>query len=370
MATKVILIDSANGDPSLSSTTGTEIGYVSGVTSPIQTQINNVSSTFKDGTYSLSNTTDATKIQKFDLSGQSTATTLTFSPLLTSNMILNIPPVATSGGAAQTLLQDVTTGFIFSNGITSSIGGANSMMQLANASTANRAQIKLHSYFNGTSVAGVSTLTSRSGTIAVNAAVVAGQDYSKWTAQAGATTPGSAPISGTFSFKANTVNSLTVTSDYHLQLTNLSGTLADALYLTSEGHLLLGTSTDATNSRLVLKNGHLVSQQTTAPTVTISSNAGTGATGSVSNATDLAGKVELITGTIATLSAGDQITVNFNTAYNVAPIVVLTPNNTTAALNAAGAYVTSTTAGFTINFVSASIATLTYDWFYQVIETQ
>jgi hypothetical protein len=192
-----------------------------------------------DSLYSLSNTSDATKLQKFNLSSQTTGTTLTIAPQLTSNMQLQIPTVATSGGAAQALLQDITTGFIFSNGITSSIGAANSMMQLANASTANRAQIKLHSYFNGTSVSGVSTLTSRSGVIGTNAAVVAGQDYSKWTAQAAATTPGSAPISGTFSFKANTVNSLTVTSDFHLQLTNLAGTLGDRLYLSSEGLLQL-----------------------------------------------------------------------------------------------------------------------------------
>lgn len=192
-----------------------------------------------DGAYLLKNTSDPTKTQLYDLSGQTTATALTISPQNTSNMVLHIPQVATASGAGMALVQDETTGFIFSNGITSSLGGANSMMQLANATTANRAQIKLHSYFNGTSVAGVSTLTSRSGVIGTNAAVVAGQDYSKWTAQAGATTPGSAPISGAFAFKANAVNSLTVPSDFHIQLTNTAGTLADRLYLTSEGILQL-----------------------------------------------------------------------------------------------------------------------------------
>lgn len=188
-----------------------------------------------DNALDFVNSSDATKKTKLDLSAQTTGTTVTLTPQSTSNQVIHLPPVATASGAAMALLQDETTGFIFSNGITSSIGAANSMMQLANASTANRAQIKLHSYFNGTSVAGVSTLTSRSGTIGTNAAVVAGQDYSKWTAQAGATTPGSAPISGAWAFKANTVNSLTVTSDFHLQLTNLAGTLADRFYLTSEG---------------------------------------------------------------------------------------------------------------------------------------
>lgn len=192
-----------------------------------------------DNKLSFVNASDATKKFSFDLSQQTTATLLTLQPQNTSNMVLNIPQVATASGAGMVLTQDETTGFIFGYGITSSIGAANSMFQLANATTANRAQIKLHSYFNGASVAGVSTLTSRSGVINTNAAIVAGQDYSKWTAQAAATTAGSAPISGTWSFKANTVNSLTVTSDFHLQLTNLAGTLADRLYLSSEGLLQL-----------------------------------------------------------------------------------------------------------------------------------
>ncbi len=192
-----------------------------------------------DDKLSFAATADATKLLNFDLSGETTGKTLTIAPQNTSNLTLHVPQPATAGGAGMALVQDETTGFIFGSGITSSIGAANSMMQLANATTANRAQIKLHSYFNGNSVAGVSTLTSRSGTIAVNAAVVAGQDYSAWTAQAGATTPGSAPISGFWAFKANTVNALTVTSDFHLQLTNLAGTRADRFYLTSEGLLQL-----------------------------------------------------------------------------------------------------------------------------------
>lgn len=210
-------------------------------TAPLVNTANTVAinGTVADNKLNFSNASDATKLFTFDLSGQSTSTTLTLDPVNTSNMTLHIPQVATAAGAGMALVQDETTGFIFSYGISSSLGGANSMMQLANASTANRAQIKLHSYFNGASVAGVSTLTSRSGTIGTNSAVVAGQDYSKWTAQAGATTAGSAPISGTWSFKANTVNSLSVTSDFHLQLTNLAGTLGDRLYLSSEGLLQL-----------------------------------------------------------------------------------------------------------------------------------
>lgn len=124
-----------------------------------------------------------------------------------------------------------------------------------------------------------------------------------------------------------------------------------------------------TNAVLLLNDGHFQSAQTTVPTVTVSANAGGGATGSVTHATDTAGVLELITGTI-TLVAGAQITVNFNKTYTTAPIVTLTPKNTTAASAAVAAYITSTTSGFTVNFVTASIGSQTFDWFYHVIETQ
>ncbi len=121
-------------------------------------------------------------------------------------------------------------------------------------------------------------------------------------------------------------------------------------------------------TKFVFQNAKLKSTGTS-PTTTVDANAGGGATGSVSNATDVAGKLELVTGTI-TLAAGTQITVNFNTAYSLAPIVVITPNNVTAAQAAVAAYVTSTTAGFSVNFAVASTGTQTFDWFYYVIETQ
>lgn len=195
-----------------------------------------------DGTFIVENSGDITKQLKLDLSGVTTGKIVTLAPLLTATTTLNIRPTVDT--AANIITQNATSGQIFI-GADASLGGANSGIQYSNATTANRGQIRLGSYVNATSVAGVTTATSRSGTVGVNAAVVAGQDYSKWTAQAGAATPGSLPISGAFAFKANTVNSLTVTSDYHIQLTNLAGTLGDRLYLTSEGLLGLGTSTPA-----------------------------------------------------------------------------------------------------------------------------
>lgn len=118
-----------------------------------------------------------------------------------------------------------------------------------------------------------------------------------------------------------------------------------------------------------LQDSKLISNQTTPPTATPNANAGTGASASVSNATDIAGKVELISGTIGLVS-GAQVKVTFNSPYSVAPIVVLTPNDPSAAAGTLGVYVTSTTNGFTINFSIAAGISQTYDWFYHVIETQ
>ncbi len=112
---------------------------------------------------------------------------------------------------------------------------------------------------------------------------------------------------------------------------------------------------------LSLKNGHLQSQQTTAPT--IASNTGTP---SISNATDIAGKVKIIA-----LGTTTTITTTFNTSYATAPIVVITPNDAATAtiMVSSKIFVTSTTNTFVINFGAAAVAA-TYNFSYHVIETQ
>lgn len=125
----------------------------------------------------------------------------------------------------------------------------------------------------------------------------------------------------------------------------------------------------AGNSKI--EEGHFISNQSSAPAVAASANAGTGATASVSNATDIAGKVSVTTGTLG-LALGGQLTVTFNTVYNVAPIVSLTPTDSNAAIAEAtvGIYVTSTVNDFTINAVAALGISTTYTWNYSIIETQ
>lgn len=129
--------------------------------------------------------------------------------------------------------------------------------------------------------------------------------------------------------------------------------------------VLINGATAVTNSRLTVDDGHWTSQQTTAPTT--GANAAGVASSTLSNATDVAGLLNITTNAGAQ-AAGAQTTVSFNTAYATAPMVVLTPAN----INAPGinAYISRTTTGFTVNFVGVPATSTSYEFFYHVIETQ
>ncbi len=162
------------------------------------------------------------------------------------------------------------------------------------------------------------------------------------------------------------------TQDAYLAFhTALDGTIAEKLRITSTGNVGIGTTTPVTNSRLAIKDGHIQIQQTTAPTTTTNANAGTGATSSVSNATDTAGKLTLTTGG-GSYASGEQTKVNFNKTHTTAPIVTITPADTTTAAGMYDRriYVTSTVNDFSLNFGVAESATTTYTFWYHALETQ
>lgn len=304
--------------------------------------------------------TDPTKEFTFDLSQMTTATTALLQPQNTQNQTYIIRPNVDA--SANIITQNVTSGQVFI-GADATIGGSNAGIQYSNATTANRGQIKLGSYVNATSIAGVSTLTSRSGTVGVNAAVVAGQDYSKWTAQAGATTAGSAPISGTWAFKANTVNSLTVTSDFHLQLTNLAGTLADRLYLSSEGLLQLPgyttgiahfdasgniTSSAIAPSDISLTNTHILvgNASNVAADVAMSGDATISNTGALTLAT--------VNGNVGTFGSSTSIP-----TFTVNAKGLITAASGNAVIAPAGTLTGTTLAANVVSSSLTSVATLT-----------
>lgn len=135
-------------------------------------------------------------------------------------------------------------------------------------------------------------------------------------------------------------------------------------FASTTGGVLLFGANDFT-----LQDAHLTSHQNTSPTVLAQSGAGSGASAALVNATDVAGQVNLTSGTIG-LSTGAQLVVTFAIPYVGTTHVTLTPAGVTAGLNASHYYVTSTTNDFTVNFATASLGGLTYAWKYQVIEVQ
>jgi hypothetical protein len=135
-----------------------------------------------------------------------------------------------------------------------------------------------------------------------------------------------------------------------------------------QGATMIGAgSTQNAHSLLTIKNGHVTSQQTTAPTSALQTGAGSTASRTLTRCTDTAGNISItVAGT--GIASGAQLIVTFNTSYATAPVVVLTPTNANAAL-VVGAYVTSSTTTFTINFAAAGTTATAYTFTYHVIET-
>lgn len=109
----------------------------------------------------------------------------------------------------------------------------------------------------------------------------------------------------------------------------------------------------------------------TAPTALVNSNAGVGASCSVSNATDMAGTISLTTGAVASLG-GAECAVTFSAAMATAPICILMATNANA-INFAviqGVFLTTSTTVLTLNFATADAVGRAYTWAYQCVETQ
>lgn len=140
-----------------------------------------------------------------------------------------------------------------------------------------------------------------------------------------------------------------------------------------QGEVMLGAgAVTGTNVLLSIKGGHIKATQTTAPTATVSANAGTGATCTLANASDVAGTVSLTTGTLSTV-AGTQCTINFNKAYGVAPICAFSPANANSASLVATKQINfpdASTSAQTVNFGVAETTGTAYKWKFHCVETQ
>lgn len=198
---------------------------------------------------------------------------------------------------------------------------------------------------------GTSTEASGLASFAIGASTIASGDYSS---SLGNTTT----AQGYAQFVIGTNNIA--------QGTGGSFTSGDELFIIGNGNPGPSNAFSVSNEGRVLFSGHLKSVQTTAPTIVANASAGTGASASVANATDVAGQISLTTGTVG-LSTGSYATLTFNKPYAVAPICVLTPAGSALSSNV---YVTSTTTTMTINFALAGGVTTTYLLNYHCIETQ
>jgi len=106
---------------------------------------------------------------------------------------------------------------------------------------------------------------------------------------------------------------------------------------------------------LEINDKHISSKQTTSPIISVG--------GSLSNATDIGGLISFTSNG----ATGIQTTITFNLAYNLLPIVQLTPRNSVAGINAIGYYVTSSVTNFTIE--AANVAGVdSYEYYYTIIE--
>lgn len=172
-----------------------------------------------------------------------------------------------------------------------------------------------------------------------------------------------------------------LSSPIGIKIDDLSGFSGSPLNLYSQGAssvnqfdgaILLGASAaSSANAALVVDAGHIKSTQATAPIATVNSNAGTGATCSVSNATDVAGSISLTTAALLS-SAGVECSVAFNKTYAVAPICMLSATNANAVLDSViqGVFLTASTTGLAINFANTDAVGRSYSWNFTCIETQ
>lgn len=152
---------------------------------------------------------------------------------------------------------------------------------------------------------------------------------------------------------------------------NSGATVQNQDYVYMLGGVFGTSAVAATNASVVTKDGHIKTTMTTVPTATVNANAGTGASCTLSNASDTAGTINLTT-TATSPASGVQCAVNFNKGYNVAPICSLTPSNANAASIGVSSqvFVSSTTGVLNVNYGVADASGHADTWTYHCIETQ
>lgn len=276
------------------------------------------------------------------------------------NLVTTGSLISKSGGHGLSLRDGANNERIYSN-----LNGGHGEFFLVNNGGTNTLKLNSNgiSFFNGGNV-GIGTNTPAS-MLDVEGGISIGATYSGSSAAPanGAIIEGNVGI-GT----GSVVNQLDVEGGVAIGATYSGSNTAPANGAIIEGNVGVGTTAPSINSRLAIKDGHLQSQQTTAPTIdsVVTYTAGSQV---LSNATDVAGKISILT-----TAASGSVKIKFNKVYAVAPIVIVTAANNFAAADITKMWVTSTISGFTINFTDSGgifppIAN-THLYYYYVIETQ
>jgi hypothetical protein len=172
----------------------------------------------------------------------------------------------------------------------------------------------------------------------------------------------------------------TVSSGYIMKLDSSGIT---RMVVKGSGQVGIGTTSPASDAKLAVKDGHFQSQQSATTGVAAGANLGGGAV-VLSNATDVAGMVSFTP--TGTATSGIMVTVTYAKPYTIssgAPIVILTPANSTAATafsgnntnGGKGVYVTSNNGGFSISYnvspnVAPTVSNVPNQYNYVVIATQ
>lgn len=119
---------------------------------------------------------------------------------------------------------------------------------------------------------------------------------------------------------------------------------AERIRISETGNVGIGTTVPA--ALLHLKDGHLRSEQTNPPTVSVTTQNGISAAAIAANSSDIKGTITT-TGT-NTITNNTAITITFNTTYTVAPTVLITAANVNT--QSCTYSVSSTSTSFTLNF--------------------
>jgi hypothetical protein len=116
----------------------------------------------------------------------------------------------------------------------------------------------------------------------------------------------------------------------------------------------------------VKANGHMATRQSTAPTIAVTQQNGITAAAVTAGSTDTAG---IITTTGTNNNGGTTIlTMTFNKAYAVAPVVMITPANASGAIAGTIPFCTSTTGTAVITIPASASSGATPSFNYFVIE--